>query len=316
MTEHGEQARDGGLFQSQEWRDFQAACGKKVWSLAEMSGTQQVLSFGLGSYGYAPRFPGVNADTATLENLRTFGQSAGWVFVRIEPQTDALLESCRQDLGTRLQKSPSDVQPREILMVNVAKEEEVLLAEMKQKTRYNIRVAQKHGVVVEATVTDSDRETFLDLLTQTAERKEIQFHPREYYQKFLEYFDERQCELLVAKKDTVILAGLLLVYYQGTAYYLHGGSGDAGRKYMAPHLLQWEAMKRARARGCQQYDFGGVAIESLAPTGKDWSGITRFKQGFAPHTKTTLFPGAYDIIIDSRRYFLYRTLRRIKNIFS
>lgn len=316
MTERAEQARDGGLFQSQGWRNFQAACDKKVWLVEKSSGTELAIPFRLGRYGYAPRFPESFVEEALLKKLFAFGQASGWAFVRIEPQTKELLRICQTVFGSRLQKSPNDVQPREILMLDITRDEATLLSEMKQKTRYNIRVAEKHGVIVEATKTTEDREAFLDLLTKTAERKDIQFHPREYYQKFLEYFGEEECELLVARKDGVVLAGLLLVYYQGTAYYLHGGSGDRGRRYMAPHLLQWEAIKRARLRGCRQYDFGGVAVESLAPKGKDWSGITRFKQGFAPKVSTTLFPGAYDIIIDTKTYFLYRMLRNIKNIFS
>ncbi len=307
---------DGGLFQSPDWSDFQKYSGKTVWSIDGVSGIEQLLSFGLGHYRYAPRFPGKSITKELLDKVLRDAQASRAVFIRIEPQTEELLHAINTSTTNAIHKSPSDVQPREILMLDLTKSEDQLLAQMKQKTRYNIRLAAKHDVTVTATRDQGEQDTFLNLLSQTAARKEIHFHSREYYQKFVEFFSEEQCELMVAKKDNEVLAGLLIFYYQDTAYYLHGGSSDQGRQYMAPYLLQWEAMKRAKECGMTYYDLGGVAIQEPAPTGKDWSGITRFKQGFAPKEKSTLFPGAYDIVINRWRYSLYRLLRSLKGIFS
>ncbi len=313
---------DGGLFQSKEWAAFQVAAGKQTvewsWGTSPVFGVELPLPY-IGKYLYVPRGPLIPQELfgqINQKELLDLARTKKYIFLRVEPQSELLQEQLAKVFGRRFHKASHDIQPRETLMLNITRNEETLLAEMKSKTRYNIRLAEKHGIRIEETRDQQDREAFFDLLTKTAARKDIHFHPRAYYEKFLEYFDHETCELLVAKKEEEVLAGILILYYRDTAYYLHGGSNDHGRKYMAPHLLQWEAIKRARARGITQYDFGGVAIREASPQGKDWAGITRFKQGFAPTTETLLFPGAYDIVIDSKRYKLYQVLRTLKTLFA
>jgi lipid II:glycine glycyltransferase (peptidoglycan interpeptide bridge formation enzyme) len=203
------------------------------------------------------------------------------------------------------------MQPKEILMMDITPSEEELLSQMKSKTRYNIRLAEKKGVVVKQTREPEDIEVFLKIMQETALRKDVHFHPKEYFQAFLDFFSEDVCTLFVAVYEGKILAGSLVAFYEGTAYYLHGGSRDAGREVMAPHLLQWEQIREAKRRGCTKYDLGGVAIQT-APKGKDWSGITRFKRGFAPHIDPLVFPGTYDFVLHNLRYKLYSTLQKIR----
>jgi len=304
---------DGGLFQSREWATFQQACSKTTWNVGEcIYGTISKLPLGLGSYGYAPRFPGSLATKEEWQKLIAYAEREGWVFLRVEPQSPELKETLAQEVGLKMKPAFHDVQPREILMMDITLDEEVLLKEMKSKTRYNIRLAEKQGVVVEITRKKEEIQAFLDIMESTAKRKSIHFHPRSYYQAFLSYLDTKACELFVAKKDGRVLAGSLVYFYQGTAYYLHGGSGDTGRNLMAPHLLQWRQIQEAKRRGCKQYDFGGVAIKTPAAKGKDWSGITRFKQGFAPKTESLLFPGSYDMMLRPAHYFFYRVLHSLK----
>lgn len=305
---------DGGLFQSQEWFAFQQACGKNVWNIDDgIYGTKNKLPLGIGTYGYVPRFPGRMYTPGECQNLKAYACEQGWTFLRVEPQSKVIQEVFFERMASKAVESFHDVQPREILMMDIVPDEDVLLKEMKSKTRYNIRLAEKQGVVVESTHNKEEREAFLDIMESTAKRKSIHFHPRSYYQAFLTHLDARACELFVAKKDGVVLAGSIVYFYQGTAYYLHGGSGDTGRNLMAPHLLQWRQIQEAKKRGCKRYDFGGVAIQSSSAKGKDWSGITRFKQGFAPKTESILFPGTYDIVLDSKRYGMYKLLQLIKS---
>jgi lipid II:glycine glycyltransferase (peptidoglycan interpeptide bridge formation enzyme) len=313
---------DGGLFQSQIWIDFQAVSNKKTvvfeWGDSSVYGVEE-KAIHIGKYLYVPRGPlsvPEAPDTKNKEKLLSLAKEKGYTFLRVEPQQIIQKDQLHKIFGARFCKAPYDVQPREILMMDIQEEESVLLAKMKSKTRYNIRLAAKHGIEVKETRDRIDQEAFFELLTKTAERKDIRFHPRGYYEKFLTHFDREACELLVAKKDDVVLAGVLIFYYRDTAYYLHGGSNDTGRKYMAPHFLQWEAIKRAQTKGMKQYDFGGVSVKEAAPKGKDWTGITRFKQGFSPTTDTLLFPGSYDIVIDVWHYRAYRFLRTIKSLLS
>jgi len=212
--------------------------------------------------------------------------------------------------------APSTVQPQEIFVLDITPSEDVLLSRMKSKTRYNIRLAQKKGIKIFSTREEKYQQAFFDLVVATSERKEINPHPRSYYEKFFQSFDSEMCQLFVAEYEGEVLAANIMIFFEGRAIYLHGGSSDRHREMMAPFLLQWEQIRFAKDHGCTEYDFGGVHMkdENAVSQHHDWDGITRFKQGFSPETIAITYPGTFDIILDSRVYFLYKVLRAIKKI--
>lgn len=306
--------RDGGFFQSEAWGKFQAHCGRHIWKRDAFPLTVLSLESPIvGSYGYLPRGPIIEMSEVSrfIEYLQEKQKAKKISFLRMEPQTPELLATLKKHFPGPVRKAPYDLQPREVLFMDISPSEEVLREGMKSKTRYNIRLAEKKGVVIRQTRDPQEVEIFLKIMQETALRKDVRFHPKDYFQSFLDFFPPEICTLFVAEYDGSILAGSLVAFYESTAYYLHGGSRDAGRNVMAPHLLQWEQIKEAKRRGCTQYDFGGVSIET-APKHKDWSGITRFKRGFAPHTDTMLFPGTYDFVFHKFRYSLYSFIQKIR----
>lgn len=306
-------ALDGGLFQSELWKEFQVSLGKEIFSTPLFWGVIQEAPV-LGKYAEVSRGPSQDSiPPAQLNDAISELVSKHKIsLLRVEPQHDAVLKNLFQtDLSVR--KAPLDAQPKEILMLNLDKSEEEILAAMKPKTRYNIRLAQKKGVEVRPLKNKEEEEQFLAVLAATASRKNISFHKKEYYQKFIEFFSEEKGTTFVAIKNGKVLAGGTVIIFGDTAYYMHGGSSDEGRESMAPHLLQWEQIRFAKAKGCTRYDFGGVAIQHTEK-GKDWTGITRFKVGFAPATESTLFPGTYDIIFSPARYWSYYLLTKIKKL--
>ncbi len=248
-----------------------------------------------------------------LAEARRIG--CGWV--RMEPGTEIARDEIlrfAQDDKLKTVKAPHDMQPRETFVVDISKSEEELLAEMKSKTRYNVRLAEKRGVRVFASHDEKYRKVFVDLVTGTADRKGIVPHPRHYYETMLNMLLGDTVTLFVAEHEGDILGVNLMIFHGDIATYLHGGSADVKREYMAPFLLQWEAMKEAKRRGCTRYDFGGVRTVSRQPSAVNekqsapngWEGITRFKTGFSPATAPTVFPGCYDIVLSPTRYFAYR----------
>lgn len=319
-------ARDGGFLQSGLWRAFQETT-KRTTILIEgdgyrIMGVIHSLPM-IGRYLYIPRGPVMKGDStekeAIADKLRQAAEETRSGFVRIEPTSGEELETWRKLFGERLIKAPRNVQPQAILAVDIAPSEEELLAAMKPKTRYNIRLAEKKGVRVFATREKKYQEAFLDLVTATAGRKGIAPHPRAYYERFFSSLPEDKCFLFVAEREGEVLAANIVVVFGTWAYYVHGGSSDRHRDMMAPYLLQWEQMRFAKDRGCVKYDFGGAEEK----TDGSWAGITRFKQGFSPSTALTIFSGSYDIIFDMRAYALYRHSRflgrmigRIKNFFK
>ena len=321
------------FLQSEEWMKFQEATGKEVVRISSngfsANGILHTLPL-IGKYLYVPRGPivGTKNQESRIKNgmqmlLEKAGEKkVGWI--RIEPETEEIkreletLQPVRQAQGNDLKivKAPHDMQPRETFVMDVTPELDILLARMKPKTRYNIGLAEKRGVRVFTTREGKYQEVFLDLIVATAGRKEIMPHPRAYYEKFFTDLQEDMCQLFVAEYQGKVLAANLLMIYGTRATYLHGGSGNDHRDVMAPYLLQWKQIQYAKEYSCTEYDFGGVRTElntkyKISNT-KSWEGITRFKMGFSPQTQPTVFPGAYDIILDQPKYSLYNRLRMIK----
>lgn len=314
---------DGGWLQSNTWRAFQGTVGHRTFHFESDDAWANVIEYTLpivGKYWYVPRgpiqFSGIRNQESGIgivwekieQEART--EEVGWI--RFDPMDEALLQvlSIEQGNDSLVRKAPHDMQPREILVIDSSQSDTALLSDMKPKTRYNIRLAEKRGVRVLPTHEKRYQDAFLDMIDRTAARKGIDFHPRSYYEAFFRSVPEEYWELLIAERLGVLLAANLVVFFGDTATYLYGASGDDGRENMAPHLLQWEGMRRARERGCGRYDFGGVdTIGSRASL----SGVTRFKKGFSSSVKAIQFPGSYDRILKRSHYQLYRSIQMSKN---
>jgi lipid II:glycine glycyltransferase (peptidoglycan interpeptide bridge formation enzyme) len=185
---------------------------------------------------------------------------------------------------------------------------------MKQKTRYNIRLAEKKGVIVRPW---DDLESFHKMMLLTGGRDGFGVHAREYYQRAYELLHPKQMgELLLAEYEGKFLAALFVASYGKRAYYLYGASTDEERNRMPTYLLQWEAMKWAKARGCEEYDLWGVpdeeepTLEANFETRHDglW-GVYRFKRGFGGELKRAA--QAMDKVYNLLLYWAY--LRFIGN---
>ncbi len=317
------------FFQSEEWRRFQEMSGYDSVRIGDdAQGFIHTLPV-VGRYLYTPRFPsrGTVDPESLLGELIAHAKKARCAWVRIEPETEEILKSWKRAIsewggndGIRLIRAPHDMQPREVFVVDVSRTEEDLLAEMKAKTRYNIRLAEKKGVRIFATREKRYREVFFKLIEATAKRQNILPHPESYYENMLTVFSEERLSLFVAEFKGQVLAANLILFSGDTATYLHGGTSDVHREMMAPVLLQWEQMREAKQHGCQWYDFGGVSVSSEIRNQKSkiagWEGITRFKLGFSSGTAPKVFPGCYDMVIDRGRYGLYLRLRFLQRSLS
>lgn len=303
------------LLQSSLWEKFQEKNGHTSLRVGEGLALLETLPV-VGKYLYFPRFPFADS-SLEKETIFSLAQKKAIHWVRVEPENEVVLEKVKEVFGKEnVVRAPHDVQPQEVLVMDIERSEEELLALMKQKTRYNIRLAEKHGVTIRFSREAKDVETFIDLIYATTNRKAIWPHPKNYYRNFFEVLGENECVLALAEHEGNVLAANLLVFFEGVAYYLHGGSSDEGRYLMAPFLLQWESIREAKRRNMTRYNFGGVKIN--ATDKNSWAGITRFKQGFTPKTEPIVFPGTYDIILSPWWYRTYRIIRvaqKIKNIF-
>jgi lipid II:glycine glycyltransferase (peptidoglycan interpeptide bridge formation enzyme) len=193
------------------------------------------------------------------------------------------------------------IQPQRSLFLDLSLDEEKLLAQMHPKTRYNIRLAEKKGVLIEQGQGE-DILFFWDLLQITTKRDRFRGHGLSHYRRLLEK-GSPAIELWLAKRGNKVLAAGVFSFYQGRAVYLHGASADSERQYMAPYLLQWQMIKRAKAFACRYYDFYGIDE-------KKWPGVTRFKRGFGGEER--LYPGTFTLILKPLAYNFYLLAARLR----
>ena len=233
------------------------------------------------------------------------------VFLKIEPDLGDSLEPAI-DWGGILPlgftPSPHLIQPRCTLILDISGDEEQVLGRMKQKTRYNIRLALKKGVIVHPS---EDTGSFYRLLEVTGNRDQFGVHQPEYYQRAYDLFSPRgKCELLVAEYEEEPLAALMVFANGKRAWYLYGASSNDHRDRMPNYLVQWEAIRWARNQVCVQYDLWGVPdedediLESQFAQREDglW-GVYRFKRGFGG--KFCRGSGAWDRVYQPVMYRFY-----------
>ena len=291
------------FLQSAAWEQFQQAAGKKTVRVGETLLIEQTTP--VGPYWYAPR-PVV--DPATTQALLDHGHATGALFVRVDPETMSgeLPVQARQTEAT---------QPQDSLVLDLKPADE-LLQTFHEKTRYNIRLAEKKGVTItESSAADSkELAAFIQLSQGTSQRQAFHYHSDDYYRVMLETMgtssDERiSVSVLAAWQDTTPLAALIAVWTPTVGYYLHGASSYEHRSLMAPHLLQFRTMARALELGCTKYDFWGIAPEG-APDSHPWAGVTRFKLGFGGNR--VHYPDSFDVVTHAVRYNIYTIARRLR----
>jgi lipid II:glycine glycyltransferase (peptidoglycan interpeptide bridge formation enzyme) len=268
--------------------------------------------FGLKKfYWYVPRGPIGDKEALAFLFAGIKKKYPAAVFLRFEPEAaimpnvpivaDGNLSSARR---TR------DYNPAKTLILDLKKDETKLLDEMSQKTRYNIRLAEKKGVEIRFG-SAADWPEFRRLLRLTGARDGFRLHGEKHYQSLIadsvkadSAENNDGIKLFFARYQGKNIAVGLFSFWGGRGSYLHGASDNEYRNVMAPHLLQWAAIKAARASGCTAYDFCGIDE-------KKWPGVTRFKRGFGG--KVLEFPGTFDFIFRPFDYRVYGLLRKIRS---
>ncbi|MBN1979658.1 MAG: peptidoglycan bridge formation glycyltransferase FemA/FemB family protein [Anaerolineae bacterium] len=275
------------------------------------------LPAALGRLAYVPKGPIVTWEDETqvktlVAVLDRAARAQGAIALTIEPDLpngDAH-DKRLQALG--FGPSPLDsVQPRRTIVVDIAPDEEAVLGAMKQKTRYNVRLAARKGVTVRE-ATEADLPAFHALMAATGERDAFGVHTPAYYETAYHLFAPRGwARLLLAEAEEEAVAAVMVFALPPRSWYFYGASSDAHREKMPTYLLQWEAMRWAKSLGCTTYDLYGVPDEDeekleaqfMQRSDNLW-GVYRFKRGFGG--KLVRSAGAWDRVYAPVRYRLYR----------
>jgi lipid II:glycine glycyltransferase (peptidoglycan interpeptide bridge formation enzyme) len=308
--------KHGQFLQSWQWGEFQAKVAGDVFRfgifgeerkpIAAATVVKKLLPMGK-IYFYCPRGPIIKSKTGDKElkvieeslfyEIKELARKEKVMFLRFEPEVEYKLENWQ------IEKT-LDVQPSKTMIVNLEKKEDELLESMRQKTRYNIRLASKKGVeIAEGGIENFDE--FWQLMGETSNRDDFRLHGIDYYKEMIKV-DKDSIKLFFARYKGKAISVGIFSFFGDTVTYMHGASANEERNLMAPYLLQWEVVKKGKKLGYKYYDFYGISEEK-------WPGVTRFKQGFSGREKN--YPGTFDLVFDSGWHSVYKMIRKVRRTF-
>ncbi len=208
--------------------------------------------------------------------------------------------------------SDDQIQFRNTVVLDLRPDLDLLLANMKQKTRYNIRLAERKGIVIKRSGNAGDWSLLFDMYAETASRDGFVIREKAYYDALWQTFSEKgMLEAFIAEVESEPVAAVVLLRFGKWAWYMHGMSRLAHREKMPNYLLQWEAMKTVKSLGVQFYDLWG-APDRLDESDPMW-GVYRFKEGFGGEFIRHI--GAWDLPVRRNLYYFYtKTLPRILDV--
>jgi peptidoglycan pentaglycine glycine transferase (the first glycine) len=331
-----QESRNSQFLQSWWWGVFQQTFGRRVsrYQISEKNKTlaavqliEQPLPLGQ-KYFYAPRGPvWLAASPRQAEEvgaeLKLFLADAGkknkTAWWRLEPTNQKIFLNLGRQNPRLL---ASSLQPKNELAIKTGEsiEEAEIFAAMHEKTRYNIKLAAKHGVrarlIEDLSYAKRVFPSFWQHLSSTAKRQRINLHPKEYYSRLLDILMPKGLvKLIIADHDDDIIAGHLLTVFGDTVYYLFGGANYEQRQLMAPYLLHWEGIRLSKKLNKEFYNLGGVSPAGEA--NHAWANLTRFKEGFGKGAATAErfnYEGATDLVVRPSWYKIYSGISKTRKI--
>jgi peptidoglycan pentaglycine glycine transferase (the first glycine) len=309
-----------GFMQSSWWADFQAIRGWGHFGVVFQDGETIVggakvmrSEFAPGQcFYYIPEGPVISQEesdiTEVFQQIMTFVQTKRTQdelrvsHVRIEPRWEHL-PSCVGEFH----QSSGWMEPRNTLYIDLTPSESAILAQMKPKGRYNIGVARKHGVSITEDPSPQGIADFLSIYQETMARHALGGNSQGYFHELITRLAAFQCgSVFFAEYQGMRVATALVVYFGPRATYFFGGSRAAHRNVMAPYLMHFEIMKKAKALGCEWYDMYGIAPNNQAD--HRWAKISSFKRKLGGRDFN--FVPTMDYIFDPISYQQYREYRR------
>lgn len=302
------------FLQSWQWGEILEAAGEEIKRVGIKNRDGVVVALAtlikkpLGAgyfYWSAPRGPIVDPGASEVNEAGEFLATAlnqenqRALFLRLEPANIS-----QENFKLFPLEKTINQQPGQTLILDLHPRSDELLAAMHQKTRYNLRLAEKKGVRIREGRPEEFSE-FWRLLARTGERDRFRLHPAGHYKNLLQTAPAL-IKLFFAEQGGHSIAAGIFSFWGGRATYLHGASDDEFRSLMAPYLLQWSVIRRAQDEGYGYYDFNGI-------DGKKWPGVTRFKLGFGGRVVT--YPGTYDLVFQPAAYRLYNLVRAMRRRF-
>lgn len=290
----------GNFWQSLERKQYLEALGKEVRIYVSEKSTQIHASAlvtidrtigGLSTWDIS-RGPIGDGRTELIDHIITDAKKGKCLAVYFSPIRMI-------DFG---KKSTRHIHCEATRLIDLTVSHEKILKQMKQKGRYNIKIAHKHDVTVEES---NDIDAFYELVKKTGKRDGFATLSKSTYQSFLDHLPGSFL-LLAYDKETPTpeqssvqgaaepIGGVLSVIWGKRSIYYYGASNHTQRALMAPYLLQWESMQLCQKKGCTEYDLLGIAPPN-ADSNHPWAGISNFKEKFGG--EVVLYPSERMVVL-------------------
>jgi len=333
------ECEDKTFLDSWSWGEFQKMMGSpvpggsaedgKIWRFGIYK-NEELISVALvikieakrGTFLFVPHGPVVRRETKNkkqkilktlLYELKELGRREGASFIRVAPIWERNNENIKifKDLGFR--KAPIHIHPEITWELDITPPERELLMGMRKTTRYSIRqTEEKYDVEVEQKNNLDGVRIFNDLYQQTADRHDfVPFSFKYLKNEFLAFQPGNHIGVFLGRHKGEIIASAIIIFWQKRGFYHQGASIRKYSKIPISYRLQWEAILEAKRRGCEIYNFWGIAPED---SGKDhpWAGLTLFKKGFGGYKKK--YVKTQDFVLSPRYWltFIFEKIRKKK----
>ncbi len=302
--------------QSWEWGEFRQKQGIKIIRLISESNQGKKAAFLISFHrlpllkqtiGYLPK--SLLPDKETLIKIKEIGKQEKAIFIKLEPNVEKTQNTSQELKNLGLTEGKS-LFTKYTSVIDLTKPEEEIFNSLKSKTRYNIRLAEKHGVKIREDSSEKAFEKYLDLLFETTNRQGFYAHNREYHRQQWQILSKAGIShLLTANFKNQTLSSFLLFAFNKTLYYPYGASTREHKDLMAPTLLMWEAIKFGKKLGCDQFDLWGDT-QPNPPPNHPYYGFHRFKESFSP--RLVEFVGSWDLVINPWFYSVYNLVDKIR----
>ncbi|MDP3881053.1 MAG: peptidoglycan bridge formation glycyltransferase FemA/FemB family protein [bacterium] len=290
-----EQQKPHTFLHSWAWGEFNLRMGKKIFRLGVFQNEELVAAALIlkidarrGTFLFCPHGPiikDLNHTEAILsqltEKLKELAKEENCDFIRFSPlleknpRNQAIFEKLNyKELPMHM------LHPELSWILDISKDEKILLKEMRKSTRYCIKNAQKEGIEIEKSTDIKNLDKFWDIYKATAKRHDFVPFSRKYLETEFETFQkDNQALMLFASYKGQTVAGAIVIFGPDSGFYHHGASIREYDKLNTSHLLQWAAIKEAKKRGLNFYNFWGVKEKDVSKK-HPWYGISLFKRGF------------------------------------
>ncbi|HEX4204423.1 MAG TPA: peptidoglycan bridge formation glycyltransferase FemA/FemB family protein [Ktedonobacteraceae bacterium] len=267
------------------------------------------------TYFYAPRGPIVSdpndpAIAVLLNFVKAEARKRHAFMLCVEPSVEdgnKIWLSALSRYGFRT--TPFAKHIRHEWVLDISADEKTVLGNMKEKWRYNIRLAGRKGITVRRAESQQDFDAWYQLYITTSDRDQFFIHPKDFYARVLRIFhDGDHAALFLAEYEGKPIAGTMILWLGEWSWYMYGASANEQRERMPNHLLQWTSMQWAKSKGCKYYNFRG--IPDVLEEGQELWGVYTFKRGFGGFP--IRFLETHELVYNPLAYQAYRKLLEVK----